>query len=74
MTAESLGVAGVRPCLGHRGATCTCRFGHCNMEDPAHLPYCSASEMCTCLEDDPWRFRPPNVNEITVYWRLKRGW
>ena len=57
MSAESLGVAGVRPCAGNRGATCTCPAMRCNMEDPAHLPYCSASETCSCLSDDPWRMK-----------------
>ena len=75
MSAESLGVAGARPCAGNRGVTCTCPPMRCNMEDPAHLPGCSASEMCTCREDDPWRMRPPNGNdEVIAYWRLKRGW
>ena len=40
---------GSEPCQGHRGATCTCPFGHCNMEDPTHKRFCSASEMCNCF-------------------------
>lgn len=57
MSAKSLGVAGIRPCAGNRGVTCTCPPMRCNMEDPEHLPNCSASEICSCRSDDPWRMK-----------------
>ena len=77
MSAVSLGVAGVRPCAGNRGAFCTCPAMRCNMEDPEHLPNCSASEICTCREDDPWRMRPwtkQAIWEVLYRSALRREW